>query len=129
MLSLIMEKEAREKFEKIQATKKISSGPDQKGLLQKKTSQISSPEKSLQRKLDEGAAKLSEPDQLLGALSRLEAALDGGELAQPAAPKTPPQKPLLSSTGKEISPERAALIQQALATQAIFLAAVIKSLS
>jgi len=117
MLSLVMEKDARERLEKIQEARKKAGAPVQKDLLQKRTPKKSSPgkrplEKSLGEKLDESAAKLSEPDQLFDALRRLEKSLDGGVL-YPSAPKTPPA-PKMSP---KMSPGREALIRHALATR------------
>ncbi len=127
MLSLVMEKDARERLEKIQEARKKAGAPVQKDLLQKRTPKKSPPgkrplEKSLGEKLDESAAKLSEPDQLLDALRRLEKSLDGGVLDS-SAPNTPPALKQASrqrgapKMSPKISPGREALIRHALATR------------
>ena len=114
MLSLVMEKGAREKLERVRESKRKAAGPDQGQLLQKASP--AKPGKGEKQK----TAQQSDPDFLLDALSRLETALENGALDEAASsPPAPPLSPPPHGGGgtREMTAQRQQLIRQALEIQ------------
>lgn len=131
LLSLIMNKKARSNLGKIREAKSKSSilqkdilprnenhPPKSAAKPRKPLAREAQDPQALWQKLDKGAAKLSEIDQLQEALQRLEKALNNGILDQPVSnPPSARAAGLVDSGQKKIVSERQTLISQALATQ------------